>query len=72
MVYKKVGLNACYLQISYNYNGELSPEDGLKLLNLVNGINLNIRSIYVKNKVIKMEDTSKYFLVKSDIAMQKL
>ncbi len=71
-VYKKVGLNACYLQISYNYNGELSPEDGLKLLNLVNGINLNIRSIYVKNKVIKMEDTSKYFLVKSDIAMQKL
>lgn len=68
----RVAPGACYIALSVSYGGEVSPSDGMKLMNAVNSLRLDIRSICVKDKWFFMDKPDKFFKFDKSAVQQKL
>lgn len=70
--YNKSELGARYIYLSSSYGGDISPSEGIKMLDAVNNLNFNIRSVYVKNKWFHLKNPSEFFKHDKNNVSQRL
>lgn len=67
-----MNLGARYIAVGASYGGDMSPADGMRLVNAVNNMSLDIRSVFVKNKWFLMDKPGKFFSLDNGVVSQKL